>query len=381
MAQTLIIAGFGSMGQAFVCLYGSYLRTFQSIHIIDRTVPDSIEDGLKFHHIDVADTSALEVVLADINEPILFLNFTAGTDTVKLRTVLADYDATYIDTACSAIDGACEYSYSQLMPHTYTEVGNRKPHLLCCGLNPGLIEILIRQIIRTHFPRSNRLDICIYEHDTLTSANQSTNHLPVSWSLETLIDEVLLSPTLKIHEGQLLEGRQGPTEIVTVNWTGQTVESRLVGHEDIWNMQFLENVKVWNCSYAYAFSEAVMAVLNKGPGAAQQALYVPKMAEPIAGTDQIAIKVTDVDSGRSKMLLWQLSHQNVWNKHRVNAVQYQVCASARLFCEMINSDRFPMKPCQHAANLPIPESAWDLLTTLMVRCDIRWEEIPSRNIQ
>ena len=146
-------------------------------------------------------------------------------------------------------------------------------------------------------------------------------------------------------------------------------------------MQYMEDIKVRNCAYAYAFDDKVMDALEKGGSAVRDVLYVPDMSEPIRGEDCLAIKIIDTNSGRSKMIAWHLDHAQIWKKHQVNAVQFQVCASIRLFCEITASKYFKLKRYHYATNIPISGTAWNAYENMMKRLDIHWKEIPANSIK
>jgi len=242
------------------------------------------------------------------------------------------------------------------------------------------VELLARRMAREHFAGSSLIDVMLYERDTLSSTAARPGLVPVSWSADTLIEEVLLSPTLEIADGEAVEGKAPPSECAPLNWFGETIDARLVGHEEIWNMRQVEGSVVRRCAYAYAFSAGVMEVLRQGVDRARDALYVPDLSEEIQGKDTLALKVADVHTGRTKALAWHLDHGRVWQRLGINAVQYQVCSSIRLFCEIMFSGSFQLRPLQHGSSIPISDSGWRRIATLMDRLGMHWKEIGSEDV-
>ncbi|WP_158509860.1 SET domain-containing protein-lysine N-methyltransferase [Pseudodesulfovibrio indicus] len=343
---------------------------------------DCNDDFVKFKQLDISDDTSFHQFLESISkDKIFFLNLTAGLDTYKIRQTINEFDSIYIDTACSSIKYKDEYRYSELMPYTYQQVNEHgNTFLMCCGLNPGIIEIMIRFVIFEHFKDSEKIDITIFERDTISTANQFEGNAPVSWSVDTLVDEVVLSPTLEIHNNDLIEASSAPTQIGYISWFGEIIPARLVGHEDIWNLHDLKNIKVRNCVYAYSFSDDVMNILSDKMECAKNHLYLPDSQQELFGNDTIVVKISDADRGVSKVYGWSIDHNETWRKYHINSVQFQVSASVRFFCDLIRESLIEPNNGCNATQLPIQNSLWGKLRQKMHDLSIFWEEIPKDSI-
>lgn len=375
--DTLVLAGYGAMGQAFLALCSDFIAQFNSCVLLD-CVPLTAKPAVcdRFIQQDIHDRTRLRANLEPYTGRFLFVNLTAGTDTYQVRQVIADLNGAYIDTACSMMHGSEEFRYSKLMPYTLQSVANTRPHFLCCGVNPGMIELITRKLIAESFPEAAAVDVHFYEWDQLQDAPFRPGKTPVSWSPATLIDEVLLSPSLVLAQGVPREGPEAPTRRVTMNWFGQTVEARLVGHEEIWNLQSLADVAVQHSSYAYAFGPAVMAALSDSERRARASLYVPERSSPVQGIDSLAVKVTDCATGRSQALMWSTDHAQTYAQHQINAVQFQVCSSLRLFCELLLRTPHTLSgEVFSVSTLDLASYGWETIEGLLAHCHVIWTPI------
>jgi len=273
--KTLILAGYGAMGRAFCVLGADFISRFEYFVIIDQHKPNILPENCdRFIMQDIHNTNFLYNTLKAYHDQLLFINLTSNTDTLKIRQVIAELDGAYIDTACSIQYGIEEYRLSKLMPHTLTKVNNKYPHFVCCGVNPGMVEIIAKKIIAENFLNAKDIDIFFFEYDQFTTKRKKQEDIPVSWSPNTLIDEVMLSPTLELKNGIAVEGESAPTYQVKIKWFEDEIQAGIVGHEEIWNLQFLTHTNVKNSYYAYALHPDIMAVLNSKPELAKKKLQI-----------------------------------------------------------------------------------------------------------
>lgn len=372
--KTLILAGFGAMGQGF-CILGSRLLTgFEDIIILDiRNKDTSIIPGAVFLKGDVQDLNFLTNVLEGIKRDFVFVNLCSCTDNYRIRIIVSQYGGAYIDTACSMMFQKAEYRYSRLMPYTFQATENEKPHLLCCGINPGMVEIIARKMILDYFPGGKQFDIFLFEYDEFQT-NLPGEEIGVSWSPETLIDEIMLSPTFRILQGQEVECENAPSDEVKSHMNGHWLDSRLVGHEELWNFGLIPGVKVENAFYSYAFRSEIMEVLAGEVDEAKRQLVIPGQEITIKGVDTVAVEVVERSSGISHTLVWATDHLICQERWGINAVQFQVSSSLLVFLELLlQINEWDKGKLLCASTLPIEKFGWRYIDDLMIQYGVEWE--------
>jgi len=380
--KKLILAGYGAMGQAFCILGADFISKFEYFVIIDKHKPNILPENCD-HFIaqDIHNTNFLFNNLKAYHNQFLFVNLTSNIDTFRIRQVIAELDGAYIDTACSIQYGIEEYRLSKLMPYTLTEVKNKYPHFVCCGVNPGMVEIIAMKIIDENFLNAKDVDIFFFEYDQFTTQRKKQEDIPVSWSPNTLIDEVMLTPSLELRNGLAVEGESAPTYQVKMNWFGDKIQARLVGHEEIWNLQFLPHINVRNSYYAYALHSNIMTTLNGKPEFAKEKFYIPNKNTPVHGSDTLVVKVVNTSTGTSKSMFWSTDHFWTFSHYSINAVQYQVCSSLLFFCELlIRIDSRARDNTYCGTTLAIDYYGWDEVNNLFKKYKIEWEYIQTEKI-
>ena len=150
--ETLIIAGYGTIGSSLLRLGKETLSLFNSIIAIDKNFTDKSMDttDLRPDFIigDIEDSQFLTDLCRQATAPVLFLNVATGTDNVKIRKIISPFDIAYLDSCASSLPDKTECRFSRYMPYTFTPISSRYPHWLCWGINPGLVEVVARKLIR-----------------------------------------------------------------------------------------------------------------------------------------------------------------------------------------------------------------------------------------
>jgi len=73
-----------------------------------------------------------------------------------------------------------------------------------------------------------------------------------------------------------------------------------------------------------------------------------------------------------------VDHEEVWRRHKVNAIQYQTGKSLLLAIALLQQTRYgrlPLNCC--AAELPISGPDWENIRQMMAALDIRWTDADS----
>ena len=278
--SSIIVAGCGSVGRAFLLLAADYLRSFPFVFPVDLE-GDSMKGRIasKEYRVltgDIEDGVFLARLLDGVPPPLLFVNLCSGIDTVRLRQRLSGRQAAYIDVGASALPPGAPSSFGDIMVYTNTAVPGPYPHLLCQGLNPGMVELVARRLMRDFFDTSHPLEVVVFERDTL-SADLPDGAVPVGWSPGDLLEMILL-PAFEIRHGRPLESTRNGSLPLRGTWNDERIQARVVAHEDIWHLGLLE--RVWNARFIYSFADTVMDLINLRPKEAGQRLVIPLEETP-----------------------------------------------------------------------------------------------------
>ncbi len=371
--RSLIIAGLGSIGSSMIILGRRELDRFDHVVVADRDplclAPfASLGCGCRAGNIE--NPVFLAKLLQSVPGPALFVNLCAGVNNVRVRERIAEFDAAYLDSCASMTDDPEEWRFSKIMPYTLTPIEGRFPQWVCWGINPGLVEVIARKLIRDFNDADGRYDVTIYEYDQLYNPdiNSST---PVGWCPSALVEEVMLSPTLQIKDGNPVEEKNEGAKKAVVCWEGQPVESRVVAHEDIWNVGSIDPVQ--SAKFLYALHPAVMNILEGDPQQAVNSLNVPTPEVPVFGRERVAVATTNLITNESRSLVWEVDHHMAWQQFGVNAVQFQTCKSLLLAIRLMQTSLYgTLAGTFCAANLPIAELDWALLDWHMEDLGIHW---------
>lgn len=373
--ETLVLAGVGAVGGSLLRLGGDLLDTFGKVILVD-VDPDSFLDfrnfGFTFLQGSVEDGRIIENIANEMAGRGLFVNLCADVDNVRLRRMLGDLETAYVDSCAGVGSDPQEQALSRIMEYTLTPVASPYPHWLCWGINPGMVEIIARKIIRD-CPRSgSAFDVTVFENDQLYSGSFD-GRVAVGWCPSALIEEVMLFPSLEIRNGAPVEGGGRGAVRATAFWEGCPVASRIVAHEDIWNMQMLDQVR--DACFVYGLHPDVMAVLEGGTAEAEQLLRVPPAGVPVSGLEQVAVKVSELETGWRKTLCWRTDHFRTWREQGMNAVQFQTATSMLLAIRLLQLTRYGTLPGSYcAADLPIDQEDWQQFDLAMSALDIQWQD-------
>lgn len=371
--KTCIIAGHGTIGSSLFLLGKEVLDTFEQLVVVDRYA-EKLKPQPGFNVIqrcgNIEEPEFLQSLFREVRLPTLFVNLSSDVDNVRIRKIMAPLEVAYIDSCSSSIYGVSEFRFSKLMPYSLQETGSRYPHWLCWGINPGMVEIISRKMMREFFKKEPTVDVSIFEFDQFR-ADFNDSKLGVAWSPAALIEEIMISPSFWISNGKHME-TQGPgTHKVVAFWDGQPVDSRLVGHEDIWNIGKIAGVN--SAVFYYALDRRVMEVFDGDADHALEILNVPDPDIPVYGLEQVAVQVKGSNSGNTKTLAWILDHEETWRNHNVNAVQFQTGKSLLLAISLLQHThygRLPLNCC--AADLPIDDQDWENIEQFMESLNIHW---------
>ena len=369
------MAGLGTMGSGLLRLGKETLDTFEHLIAVDQSVEKlNPQPGLNliYRQGDIEEIKFLENLLKDIRLPALFVNLCSGVDNVRIRKIISQFDVAYIDSCASGIYQEPEYRFTRLMPYTLLKTDSSFPHWLCWGINPGLVEIISRKIMEKFGEKDRSFDVTIFEYDQL-HADLNDSKIAVGWSPEALVEEVMISPSFWVTDKKQVEISEPGTRKILSFWKGKSVLSRIVGHEDVWNIGKLNGVN--SAEFVYALDPQVMEAFEGGTNDALYLLKVPDADVPVFGMEQVAVKVKAAGSGKEEMLVWTVDHADVWCRHKVNAVQYQTGKSLLLAIALLQRTRYgrlPLNCC--AADLPIGGQDWENIEHMMMALDICWTD-------
>lgn len=378
--NSLIIAGIGTIGGAFLKLGRKHLTGFNHIRLVDinaLTGEIALPTGTTATMLqgDIQQAGTLEKALADIPLPAIFLNLCPDTDTVAIRRHLAENPVAYLDAMASVYGEEIEENrFSRLMPYTLQQCHKNFPHLICQGVNPGLVELVARMTMHAMANGlPNNFSIVILEHDSLYSAS-SGNGIAVGWSPKSLVEEVMLAPSLYVKEGRIVEDSTTGTDTLPFLWNDILYKPRLVGHEDIWNLSLLPTVG--DARFLYLLHPRVMDTFEATSEKALDRLYVPDSSQAVYGKDSIRISVYCRSTGSQKTLEWEVDHHEIWKAFGINGVQYQT-ATALLFSVLFlrRSDIAGASATHTMSSIPLNNSSLAIIDRLFGELGILWKEV------
>jgi len=381
--RSLIIAGIGTIGKSLIRLGAEQLSLFEHIVAIDKNSSSLLplqNSGITCLAGDISQAQFLSTLMHSVPGPALFVNLCSGTNNIMIRNHLARYHTAYLDSCASTTHDPDECRFSRLMPYTYTEINTQRPHWLCWGINPGLVEIIARRMLAGLPDLSGAYDVAVYEFDRLANDSEP-ERAAVGWCPEALVEEVMLAPTMEIINGRPQEDTKQGTRACTVNWANQAVPARIVGHEDIWNLTEIPAVK--NGTFYYSLNPAVMDILAMNdPKKARSLLAIPAENDAITGLEQVAVQISGESLAGPQTLVWTEDHGTTWEQYGVNAVQYQTAKSLLLAIMLLQRTDYGLVPLSlNASNLPIASQDWPIFDEFMEKLTIKWQDGAHLNLQ
>ncbi len=377
--KSIVIAGAGSVGRAFLKMGKDYLRCFDQTLLVEKNIskidiPEINNMGIELKKGDIEDENFVVSLIKKVKKPAIFLNICSDVDTVRLRESLKDEDIAYIDTAGSRIGDTGEIRFSRMMAYTEKKLNGRQPHILCQGINPGMVEIIARCLMED-FESEGPFNIEIIENDTLSFKGDNNGYYSAGWCVDDLIEEMVLSPTLEIRHGSVFEKDAGISN-VEVKSNGEVFKAKVAGHEDVWNLGRLKNVE--SCRFCYGLSEDVMRCLDEKGKRAKDFLKIPAEGELIEGKDSIIVSAADIKTGERKARQWAVDHGEICKKFGINGVQYQTAKSVLFSMLFLLKGGLETSPgTYNSSTLPINGRNRRLVDDLIDELEINWVKFKS----
>ncbi|RJX29155.1 MAG: hypothetical protein C4531_10910 [Desulfurivibrio sp.] len=373
--DTLIVAGVGAIGSSMITLGGEVLPSFKKVILVDLDAGRLAgwrNRGFSFVQGSLEDREVLEKITVIMEGKGLLVNLCAEVDNVRIRRMLAPLELAYVDSCAGSGPNPGEHRFSSIMAYALPPVASRCPQWLCWGINPGMVEIMVRRLILANPRPRSGLDVTVFEYDQL-EAQPFPGRIAVGWCPSAFIEEMMLFPTLEIRDGRPCEDRcPGPRRAVAY-WGGEPVASRIVAHEDIWHMSMIDGVR--DACFVYGLHPRVMDLLDRTPREAELLLQVPPGHVPVSGLERVAVRVSDAGSGWQRTLCWQTDHRQTWQQHGINAVQLQTALSMLLAVLLLQQTRYGMLAGNYcAADLPIAAEDWQEFARLMPALGMAWQE-------
>ena len=379
--HSLVIAGLGGVGRGLLTVGKAWFSSFASVIGVDSNevaCRDAERCGICVQRADIGDEAFLDEFSQSLPEPVLFVNCCSGIDTVKLRRYIQDKPVAYIDICESEMVDNPQNRFSVGMPYTNQRCHGDYPHWLCQGINPGLVEYIARRLMRQMHAANTGFSVAIFENDQL-SAEYHNGKLAVGWCPKDLIEEIMICPSLVYEDGDMIDRDDIEKNRFTTCWQGVDTPTRLVGHEDVWNLAQREEVS--DVKFLYALHPEVMAVFEETPEIAMQKLQLPQAAQTLHGLERIIVSVEHAESGRQKSLLWQSDHALTQRCLGINAVQYQTASSVLLSILMMQHTPLGRKAgTWNGSTLPLEDEGWKQMEQFMQKLGIFWQPVPGKYV-
>jgi len=192
----LIIGACGGVGRALLQRLVKEREPVGALLLVDKQEPRVDDQGLPFQKLN-GEFLRTTIDLDNGRDDYLYLLKTHGIDVVidlsvnETRAMLSASDragVSYINTGVANRPGE---NFSEVvldLVHRKNASWNA-PHILCSGMNPGVVNMWVRRAIEDiGVPKS----IVHFEYDTGEAVNGSM--LIIAWSRETLLDEIVNDP-------------------------------------------------------------------------------------------------------------------------------------------------------------------------------------------
>lgn len=373
--RSIVLAGLGAVGKGILAIGQTCLDGFKQVHLLDND-PRRCQLMSRYNYpvrqMDIEDGETLTRFFNSLKSPVLLINACTDIDTVQLRKAISMLPVGYVDICESRTPDNPQGRFTLSMPYTNQSCHGDRPHMICQGSNPGMVEYIARMLIDRMGADITDYSVTVYENDQLSALDSDSR--PVSWSPESLIDEVMVAPLIEYVNGQMTEGPVPVSKTVATQWQGCPFEAFKVGHEDIWNLACLKQVS--DAVFYYGFCADVMGILQTTPQKALEMLGVPAGGEPIGGLERIVVAIKN-PFARQQSLLWRVDHSQTQRDYGINAVQYQTAASVLLSVLLMQHTQVGCwAGTWNASTLPLGGSDWDVLRQLMDRLSISWQPVP-----
>ncbi|MCX8022280.1 MAG: hypothetical protein N2745_05850 [Syntrophorhabdaceae bacterium] len=373
---TLIIAGFGSIGQAILKLRVNITDKFEKIVIVDRRAlrREEIPGENRYEVVsgDIKDHSFLDGLISKAPKPVLFLNLSTDVDTFGLRLFLSKYPVAYIDSGAGVVPGDSAPSIQKMMEYVTKPVKSPYPHLICQGINPGMVELIARILMSKMAGEGGLYNIEVIEIDSFT-APTIDDKIPLAWSPEVFLDEMSLLPTFEKKNGLCFEYPL-PTKEVKVYWKGKEMRGRVVAHEDIWSLSRIEGVV--GARFIYSLNDPIMEAISLPYEEVLRRLYVPDNKTPVFGVDTVIVHVKEVEKSISRALCWSVDHLKTWERYGVNGVQYQTGMSLLFSVELLLKGVIEGRYHPYTlSNIPFNHGNYGYLERMIKEAGILWKEL------
>jgi len=380
--SNLIILGAGTIGRGLLKIGERQLSTFDTITIVDvnhldKGYLDSYRN-IKFQMGNAEDLDLLTSLVKPLSGRVLVVNLCSGVDSVRIRRHLGKLGTAYLDTSAGLLPDRTQETFIDLMKYTHTHVESPCPHWICWGMNPGLVEIVARKMLMDSQVKDSNFHVTIYEHDNLNVVTKS-GKLGVGWSPSDLIGEFMLTPTFEVRDDRPVQDKIKCAKPATIRWGGDTVPSRIVAHEDIWNLGLIPQVS--SARFAYALHPSIMEVLSNPVDRAYERLGVPEDDVPLRGRDRVAVQLIS-DNNERQCLVWETDHARVWGQHGVNAVQFQVCRGIQVALDLFQRTSLGLLEGTYCpSTLPLTKREFDFIERSFAISDIEWFRCDSPDLQ
>lgn len=380
--KNLIILGAGTIGKGLLRIGKRQLTTFDTITIIDVNRLDGnyldYYRNINFQTGDAEDLDLLTFLVKPLSGRVLVVNLCSGVDSVRIRKHLGKLGTAYLDTSAGLLPDRTQDTFIDLMKYTHTRVDSPCPQWICWGMNPGLVEIVARKMLMDSHERDGNFHVTIYEHDNLNVVTKS-GKLGVGWSPSDLIGEFMLTPTFEVRDDRPVQDDIKCAKPATVRWGGDTVASRIVAHEDIWNLGLIPQVS--SARFAYALHPSIMEVLSSPVDRAYERLGVPEDDVPLRGKDRVAVQLIS-DNNERQCLVWETDHAQVWSQYGVNAVQFQVCRGIQVALDLFQRTSLGLlKGTYCPSTLPLTQREFDFIERSFAISDIEWLSCTSPDLR
>lgn len=181
-------------------------------------------------------------------------------------------------------------------------------------------------------------------------------------------------PSFEVRNGIVVENDGNGHREKMVFCNDRRLRSRVVPHEDIWNLSRLPKVR--DARFIYSLNDNLMDLFTGPIDVARERLVVPTESVMVWGHDTVIVTVKGIQSDFSRSMAWSVDHNLIWQQHGINGVQYQTAKSVLFAVTMLTEGFVPQAGSTYnASTMPLNDEGWAKSEEMMKTLGIYWREL------
>jgi len=335
-----------------------------SIHLIDNKQKDAsfyhhsyphVKDKFLFHEFDLKDIEQFKDHLKQTKTTVVI--DLSWADTVEMIECCDQLGVNYVNTALenTMIDENEElyegFGLIERMRHLekYKDTFSNSTAIIGSGMNPGVVQWMALELLKTDSSESKPIGCYIVEHDNSFYKNKKKakkNVIYTTWSPECFLDEAILSfPMFMKHHNPLFFYEKVYDLEFKVTLGNIEFYGCLMPHEEVYTLGKLYDME---SGFLYKVNDHTTNLIRSNLDDVdklwnyEMKVLDPKDA-PLDGEDLVGVLLVYPD--KERYMYNVLSNEDIFKKYKTNATYFQVscgvyAALSVLFLDKITNGAF-----------------------------------------